>query len=89
MCGTSQKDRSCYTCTMCLAIPAKIERLDDNRVAHVSVLGVTRAVALDLVPQAALGDYVLVHAGYAIEVVDEQSALETLDLIAEFPELAG
>ncbi len=74
---------------MCLAIPAKIESIDDGRVAQVNVLGVTRAVALDLVPQATLGDFVLVHAGYAIEVVDEQSAQETLDLISQFPELAG
>lgn len=73
---------------MCLAIPAKIESIDEDRTARVSVLGVTRVVALDLVPRAQSGDYVLVHAGYAIEIVDEQMAQETLDLIAEFPELA-
>ncbi|MCL2807700.1 MAG: HypC/HybG/HupF family hydrogenase formation chaperone [Coriobacteriia bacterium] len=73
---------------MCLAIPAKIESIDETRTAQVSVLGVTRVVALDLVPHAAVGSYVLVHAGYAIEVVDETIAQETLDLIAEFPELA-
>jgi len=73
---------------MCLAIPAKIESLDEGRIAQVSVLGATRVVALDLVPQATVGDYVLVHAGYAIEVIDEEMAQETLDLIAEFPELA-
>lgn len=73
---------------MCLAIPAKIEELSQDNTAQVNVLGVTRSVAVDLVPQAQVGDYVLVHAGYAIEVVDEQMAQETLDLIAEFPELA-
>lgn len=73
---------------MCLAIPAKIESIDEGRVACVSVLGVTRHVALDLVPQAVVGSYVLIHAGYAIEVIDEVMAQETLDLIAEFPELA-
>ena len=72
---------------MCLAIPAKIESIEAGRNATVSVLGVTRQAALDLVPQAKLGDYVLVHAGYAIEVVDEEMARETLELIAEFPEL--
>jgi len=56
--------------------------------ATVSVLGVTRTAALDLVPHAKLGDYVLVHAGYAIEVIDEEIAQQTLDLIREFPELA-
>jgi len=72
---------------MCLAIPSKIESIEEDKTAQVNVLGVTRMVALDLVPHAAIGDYVLVHAGYAIEVVDEVMAQETLDLIAEFPEL--
>jgi len=74
---------------MCLAIPAKIESIDERRNARVNVLGVTRVAALDLVPRAAVGDYVLVHAGYAIEVVDEAMAKETLDLLSEFPELFG
>ena len=72
---------------MCLAIPAIIESIDDKRVATVNVLGVTRNVALDLVPPAKVGDYVLIHAGFAIEIIDEEMAKETLDLIAEFPEL--
>jgi hydrogenase expression/formation protein HypC len=57
--------------------------------ASVDILGASRTVALDLVPQAGLGDFVLVHAGYAIEVISESAARETLDLIAEFPELLG
>ena len=51
---------------MCLAIPMKISQLDDNRLATVDVLGVTRQISLDLTPQAQVGDYVLVHAGFAI-----------------------
>ena len=74
---------------MCLAIPMKIASLNEDRMATVDVLGVTREILLDLTPQAQVGDYVLVHAGFAIEVVDEQYAQETLDLIKEFPELAG
>ena len=74
---------------MCLAIPMKISQLDADRMATVDVLGVTRKVALDLTPQAQVGDYVLVHAGFAIEVVDEQYAQDTIDLIKQFPELAG
>ena len=74
---------------MCLAIPMKIASLNEDRMATVDVLGVTREISLDLTPQAQVGDYVLVHAGFAIEVVDEQYAKETLDLIKEFPELAG
>ena len=74
---------------MCLAIPMKIASLNEDRMATVDVLGVTREISLDLTPQAQVGDYVLVHAGFAIEVVDEQYAQETLDLLKEFPELAG
>lgn len=74
---------------MCLAIPAKITELKDNRLATVDILGVKRDIALDLTPQAELGDFVLVHAGFAIEVVDPDYAQETIDLIMQFPELAG
>ena len=73
---------------MCLAIPAEITEMKDDRLATVSILGVTRDVALDLTPQARVGDYVLVHAGFAIEVVDAEYAQETIDLIKQFPELA-
>lgn len=73
---------------MCLAIPAKITELKEDRMATVDILGVTRDISLDLTPQATTGDFVLVHAGFAIEVVDEQFAQETIDLIKEFPELA-
>ena len=74
---------------MCLAIPAKITEMKDDGLATVDILGVTRDIALDLVPQAALDDYVLVHAGFAIEVVDAEYAQETIDLIKQFPELVG
>lgn len=74
---------------MCLAIPAKITEMKDDGLATVDILGVTRDIALDLTPQATLGDFVLVHAGFAIEVVDPDYAQETIDLIKQFPELAG
>ena len=73
---------------MCLAIPAKIVELEDDNLAKVDILGVSRTVSVDLTPQAQVGDYVLVHAGFAIEVVDPQYAQETIDLAKEFPELA-
>ncbi len=73
---------------MCLAIPAKIKSIDEkNMMGEVDILGVTRNVALDLVPKAQIDDYVLVHAGYGIEIVDEQFAQETIDLIKQFPDL--
>ena len=66
---------------MCLAIPAKVVEIKGDNLAQVDLLGVGREVSLDLTPQAQVGDFVLVHAGFAIEVVDEQYARETLDLI--------
>lgn len=73
---------------MCLAIPAQVKELDEKQMMGVvDILGVTREVALDLVPKVRIGDYVLVHAGYGIQIVDEQFANETLDLIRQFPEL--
>ena len=74
---------------MCVAIPAKITEMKDDGLATVDILGVTRDIALDLTPQAQLGDFVLVHAGFAIEVVDADYAQETIDLIKQFPELIG
>lgn len=72
---------------MCLAIPAQVKEIRPDMMGTVDILGVTRDIALDLVPKAEIGDYVLVHAGYGIEIVDEQFAQETLDLIKQFPEL--
>lgn len=74
---------------MCLAIPAQITQLDEGGLATVDILGVTRSISVDLTPQAGVGDYVLVHAGFAIEVVDPVYAEETLDLVRQFPELVG
>ena len=74
---------------MCLAIPAQITELKDDGLATVDILGVTRDIAIDLTPQAGVGDFVLVHAGFAIEVVDPEYAQETLDLVKQFPELIG
>ena len=74
---------------MCLAIPGKVIELDESsRLGTVSIMGITREASFDLTPQVKLGDYVLLHAGFAIEIVDEQQAQETLDLLREFPELA-
>lgn len=68
---------------MCLAVPGKIRTIDEMRMADIDILGVSRKASLDLVPDAVAGDYVLVHAGYAIQVVDEQFAQETLELIRD------
>jgi len=65
---------------MCLAIPMRL--IEINGVAAVAeVDGVTRAVRLDLIPEAVLGDYVLIHAGLAIARVDAERAEETLSFL--------
>ena len=74
---------------MCLAVPMQIQELLDGGLARVSAMGAERNIALDLTPEAKAGDYVLVHAGFAIEVVDEKYAQDTLELIREFPELVA
>ena len=65
---------------MCLAIPMKIIAID-GATATTEVDGVKRQARLDLLPEATVGDYVLVHAGLAIATVDAAAAQETLDLL--------
>ena len=65
---------------MCLAVPGKIKKIE-GRLAEVDFGGVTRESALDLLADAKVGDYILVHAGYAIQKLDEQEALETIKLL--------
>lgn len=74
---------------MCLAIPAQITELKDNNMVEVNILGATREASIDLTPTAKVGDYVLVHAGFAIEVVDPAFAEETLELVKQFPEMVA
>ncbi|MFA5843903.1 MAG: HypC/HybG/HupF family hydrogenase formation chaperone [Coriobacteriia bacterium] len=68
---------------MCLAIPAKIVSINENDMAAVDIMGVVRHVSLGLVPEAHAGDHVLVHAGFAIQVVDEEYATETLQMLKD------
>lgn len=70
---------------MCLAMPGKIIKMDNN-MAIVDFGGIKKESALDLVPDAKIGDYILVHAGFAINKIDKKEAAETLKLIYELPE---
>ena len=75
---------------MCLAVPGKIlsaEGEDFARIARVSFGGTVREVSLAYVPEAGMGDYVIVHAGFAISVMDEAEALRTYDCWKEIREL--
>lgn len=70
---------------MCLAIPALVKSID-GVMARAEIGGVERPVSLALTPEAQVGDYVLIHTGYAIAVIDEEEAYETLRLFAELAE---
>jgi hydrogenase expression/formation protein HypC len=70
---------------MCLAIPARIVTIEEHRMAAVDIMGVSRKVSLDLVPEATVGEFVLVHAGFALQVIDEETANETLELLKTLP----
>ena len=77
---------------MCLAIPGKLveisSQLDDVfRLGKVSFEGIKKEVNLTMVPEAKVGDYVLVHVGAAISVVDEEEANKTFELLRQMGEL--
>lgn len=78
---------------MCLAIPGKIVEIKGEgqmaRVGKVDFGGALKEVSLAYVPQARVGDYVLVHVGFAISLVAEDEALKIFDYLKEMDDLAG
>jgi hydrogenase expression/formation protein HypC len=70
---------------MCLAIPALVKSINGYQ-AEIDIEGVTRQVSIQLTPEVKVGDYVLLHTGYAINVIDEVEAKETLKLMRELSE---
>ena len=71
---------------MCLAIPGKIIEIYEQTgllMGKVDFGGVTREVCLSYVPEAKIGDYTIIHVGFALNLIDEQEALETLALLDE------
>ena len=73
---------------MCLAIPAQVVELRDGDNALVDLAGVKKEISLALVDGVAVGDYVIVHVGYALNKLDPDEAAKTLKLFAEMGELA-
>jgi len=67
---------------MCLAVPAKIVSIKDN-IAQVDMAGTQTRASLIMTPEAKVGDYVLLHTGYAIIIVNEEEAMETLKIFKE------
>jgi len=80
---------------MCLGIPGQIQSISDDealRTARVSFEGIVKSVCIAYVPEARIGDYVVVHAGFAISVIDPDAAAETLrylNEIGEAPDAGG
>lgn len=75
---------------MCLAIPGKVQDIYDRkgvRMAKVQFGGVTRETCVEYVPAAKTGDYVLVHVGFALSVIDEEEAERTFKLLEEMNQL--
>lgn len=75
---------------MCLAVPGKIVSIDTSaalRMAKVNFGGVGKEVCLEWLPEAQIGDYVLVHVGFALSKIDEKEAEETLRMLTEMGEL--
>ncbi len=77
---------------MCLAVPGKIKELNTDglmTMAKVDFNGIYKDVCVDWVPDVKVGDYVIVHAGFAINTLDEEEAIENLKLIKEVAESPG
>ena len=77
---------------MCLAVPGKILNIEGSdpllRSGKVDFAGVVREVNLSCVPEAGIGDYVLVHVGFAIGTIDEQEAQQVFEYLRQMDELA-
>jgi hydrogenase expression/formation protein HypC len=71
---------------MCLAIPALIKSINGNE-AEAELGGMSRKISIVLTPEVKVGDYVLLHTGYSISIVDEEEAKETLKLFQEIASL--
>ncbi|MCK1729787.1 HypC/HybG/HupF family hydrogenase formation chaperone [Bradyrhizobium sp. 142] len=68
---------------MCLAIPAEVTKLLPDDMAVVSIDGVSKEISLALIENLAVGDYVIIHVGYALTKIDPEEAQRTLELLRE------
>ncbi len=72
---------------MCLSIPSKVVEIDENNMATVDTMGIKRHVSLDLISEKInLGDYILIHVGFAMNKIDEEEALQSLEVYREMLE---
>lgn len=68
---------------MCLAIPAEVTKLLPDEMAVVSIDGVSKEISVALIEDLVVGDYVIIHVGYALTKIDPEEARRTLDLLRE------
>jgi hydrogenase expression/formation protein HypC len=71
---------------MCLGVPGKITEIyeiDNMKMGQIDFGGVSREACLDFIPEAKIGDYVIIHVGFAITLLSEEEAMETLELLRE------
>jgi hydrogenase expression/formation protein HypC len=78
---------------MCLGVPGKVvEIIEENSLgmamARVSFGGIVKEICLAYVPEAGVGDYVIVHAGFALNQIDEEEAMEVFEMLRQMEELA-
>jgi len=72
---------------MCLSIPSKVVEIDANNMATVDTMGIKRMVSLDLMlDEVGIGDYILIHVGFAMNKIDEAEALQSLEMYQEMLE---
>jgi hydrogenase expression/formation protein HypC len=74
---------------MCLAIPVEVKELLPDNMARVTLDGVSKAVSVALVDDVAVGDYVIIHVGFALTKIDAEEAHRTLALLAEVSAAVG
>ena len=76
---------------MCLAVPGKVVSIDENnpdlRMARVDFSGIMKEVSVQWLPEVKVGDYILSHTGMALNILDEEDAMETLRLLRELGEM--
>ncbi len=75
---------------MCLGIPGKIIEIEDTtgmKMAKIDFGGVIRSACIEAIPEANVGDYTIIHAGFALNILSEEEALETLTLLQEIADI--
>ena len=71
---------------MCIAVPAKVVKITDKNNAEIDAMGITKIIDISLVPEVIPGDFVIVHAGFAIQIIDRKEANKIFELFDLYEE---